>query len=76
MTFQTENKLILFRDDDITNIATSVEKIAGQFKQLHNLIIEQGTILDRIDYNLQKGVENISNGKSQLNQVIKKTESL
>jgi len=60
----------LYRDDDITNIATSVEKIASQFKQLHNLIIEQGTILDRIDYNIQKGVENTSNGKRQLAEVM------
>lgn len=55
------------RDGDITNIATSVEKLASQFKQLHNLVIEQGTILDRIDYNLQQGEMYVNKGKNTLN---------
>lgn len=59
------------RDDDITHIAISVEKISSQFKQLHNLVIEQGTILDRIDYNLMKAVENTGKGKRELNSVKK-----
>lgn len=48
-----------------------MEKISSQFKQLHNLVIEQGTILDRIDYNLMKAEENTSKGKKQLNSVKK-----
>jgi len=57
------------REGDIANIVNSVEKIAQQFKQLQVLVIEQGTLLDRIDYNLSKSEENAKKAKQQLKAV-------
>ena len=38
------------RDTEIMRIAQSIEELAVIFKQLAVLVIDQGTILDRIDY--------------------------
>jgi len=41
------------RDREITNIAESITDLAGLFKDLSALVIDQGTLLDRIDYNVE-----------------------
>ena len=41
------------RDQDIMEIAKSIEDLAIVFKELAVLVIDQGTILDRIDYNME-----------------------
>lgn len=46
------------RDKDIANIAKSIEELAGMFNDLSLLAIEQGTILDRIDYNCEHTLMN------------------
>lgn len=40
------------REEEISKIATGVIEISTMFRELENLVIDQGTILDRIDYNL------------------------
>lgn len=45
-------ELVGQRDEEITRIAQSIEELAGIFKELAVLVIDQGTILDRIDYNM------------------------
>ena len=40
------------RDEEIVRIAKSIEELAAIFKELAVLVIDQGTILDRIDYNM------------------------
>ena len=41
------------RNQDIMEIAKSIEDLAIVFKELAVLVIDQGTILDRIDYNME-----------------------
>ena len=41
------------RDQEIQRIATSINELATIFKDLAALVIDQGTILDRIDYNME-----------------------
>ena len=36
---------------------------------MNTLVIDQGTLLDRIDYNLEQVVERTERGKEQLNKV-------
>lgn len=54
------------RDQEITKIAKSIEELAAIFKELATLVIDQGTILDRIDYNMEQAVEHVKEGLVQL----------
>jgi syntaxin 16 len=56
------------RDEEITRIAKSIEELAAIFKELAVLVIDQGTILDRIDYNMEQVLENTKEGIVQLNK--------
>ncbi len=50
------------RDAEILQIVKSIEELAQIFKELAVLVIDQGTILDRIDYNMENAVENVKQG--------------
>jgi len=45
------------RDTEISQIAKSIEELGAIFKELAVLVIDQGTILDRIDYNMRQADE-------------------
>lgn len=62
---ETED-LINERDAEIVKIAKSIEELAAIFKELAVLVIDQGTILDRIDYNMESAVEQAKEGIKQL----------
>jgi len=42
------------REKEIIRIAQSINDLAAIFKELSVLVIEQGTVLDRIDYNVEQ----------------------
>ena len=42
------------RDHEINAIVESIEELSQIFKELAVLVIDQGTILDRIDYNMEQ----------------------
>jgi len=50
----------------IMNIARSIEELAQIFKELAVLVIDQGTILDRIDYNMEAAVDHAKEGVQEL----------
>mmetsp|Transcript_18260 Transcript_18260/g.18329 ORF Transcript_18260/g.18329 Transcript_18260/m.18329 type:complete len:314 (+) Transcript_18260:266-1207(+) len=54
------------RDEEITRIAKSVEDLAQIFKELAVLVIDQGTVLDRIDYNMEQAVDHAKEAIVQL----------
>ena len=54
------------RDQEIIKIAQSIEELGQIFKELAVLVIDQGTILDRIDYNMEAVVEHTKTGLKQL----------
>mmetsp|Transcript_1271 Transcript_1271/g.2070 ORF Transcript_1271/g.2070 Transcript_1271/m.2070 type:complete len:308 (+) Transcript_1271:100-1023(+) len=58
--------LVNQRDEEITRIAKSIEELAQIFKELAVLVIDQGTILDRIDYNMEQVLEHTKEGIVQL----------
>ena len=59
-------QLVNERDEEITRIAKSIEELAQIFKELAVLVIDQGTILDRIDFNMESAVEHATVGISEL----------
>ena len=54
------------RSAEIAQIAQSVTELSRVFKQLANLVIEQGTLLDRIDYNIENVQEQTQQATVQL----------
>ena len=50
------------RNEDINILANSINELSGIFKDLQNVVQEQGTILDRIDYNIDVSYENSQKG--------------
>lgn len=42
------------RNHEIAEIAKSIVSLAELFKDLSNLVIDQGTILDSVEYNIQQ----------------------
>jgi len=59
------------RDHEISQIAKSIEELGSIFKELAVLVIDQGTILDRIDYNMEAVVEHTKTGIKQLEKAEK-----
>ena len=54
------------RDREVANILRSVNDLAGVMKDLSVLIIDQGTVLDRIDYNCETVAVTLEEGRKQL----------
>lgn len=54
------------RDQEIRKISQSINELSTIFKELAVLVIDQGTILDRIDYNMETVVEQTQRGVKEL----------
>ncbi|XP_077227436.1 syntaxin-43-like isoform X2 [Tasmannia lanceolata] len=54
------------REREITQVVESVNELAQIMKDLSVLVIDQGTIVDRIDYNIQNVAASVEEGYKQL----------
>ena len=54
------------REREIDQVASSVHELAQIMKDLSVLVIDQGTIVDRIDYNIQSIATTVEEGFKQL----------
>ena len=66
---QRSNTMIdeaIARDQEVVKIIESVNELAAIMKDLSVLIIDQGTILDRIDYNVEQVATHVAEGVKQL----------
>ncbi|KAB2048651.1 hypothetical protein ES319_A13G126300v1 [Gossypium barbadense] len=58
--------LTVEREREIQQVAESVNELAQIMKDLSVLVIDQGTIVDRIDYNIQNVATTVEEGLKQL----------
>ena len=65
------NLALIRRDTQLNNLLDNVNDLAQLFKDMQNLVMEQGTILDRIDYNIDIASTNVTSGK---NSIVKANE--
>ena len=59
--------LLQERDNEIGNIVKGVNTLHEMFKDMNILVNEQGTILDRIDYNIDSGFDKVVKSKKKIN---------
>ncbi|KAG7449517.1 t-SNARE [Guyanagaster necrorhizus] len=55
------------RDRELTEIANSIASLAELFKDLSVLVIDQGTILDSVEYNIEQTAAHVSEAVQELN---------
>ena len=61
-----EEKYTVERNEQIMKIVESVQELNEIFKELSNLVIIQGSLLDRIDYNIDESLVQVRKGKNTL----------
>ncbi|KAH3770010.1 syntaxin-16-like [Dreissena polymorpha] len=59
------------RDKEIANIVRSIQDLNDIFKDLSQMVVDQGTILDRIDYNIEHASVQVEKGLQQLQKAEK-----
>lgn len=60
------NAALQQRDTQLNNLLNSVNDLAQIFKDMQTLVMEQGSILDRIDYNIDIAATNVTSGKKSI----------
>ncbi|SCV04961.1 LANO_0G15434g1_1 [Lachancea nothofagi CBS 11611] len=66
---QTQGKNLQFlqqREEEITLLARGVLEVSTIFREMQSLVIDQGTIIDRIDYNLENTVTELKGAQREL----------
>ncbi|CAH2350130.1 t-SNARE affecting a late Golgi compartment protein 2 [[Candida] railenensis] len=64
----TNEQYILQREQEISKLAMGVLEVSSIFREMESMIIDQGTILDRIDYNLTSTVADLKEADKELIQ--------
>lgn len=67
--FNTNDVAIAQREREINEIAQGITELADIFQELQGMIIDQGTMLDRIDYNVENMAVNVKAADKELNVV-------
>ncbi len=75
LQIDSKNDLLQKRDKEISTLLTSINELASIFKDLQTLVLEQGTILDRIDYNIDNAVQSTKQASEELRKADKNMKS-
>jgi len=71
----TMNAFVEQRAKDITQIAQSINELSALVKDISVLVIEQGSILDRIDYNVEQTDRNVTDAITDIGKAEKSQKS-
>lgn len=63
---RSNDAAIAQREREINDIAKGIIELADIFKDLQAMVIDQGTMLDRIDYNVEKMAVDVKGAEKEL----------
>lgn len=63
--------MVQHREKEISHIVRSIQDLNEIFKDLSTMVVDQGTILDRIDYNIEHASVQVEKGLQQLQKAEK-----
>lgn len=62
----SDDATIAQREREIEDIAQGIIELANLFRDLQTMVIDQGTMLDRIDYNVERMAEDVKGADKEL----------
>lgn len=62
----SNDAVILQREREIEDIAQGIIELADLFRDLQTMVIDQGTMLDRIDYNVERMAADVKSADREL----------
>lgn len=68
-------RLINERETEINHVVKSISDLNELFKDLATMVSDQGTVLDRIDYNIERVSHSVEGGLTQLEKAAKYQKS-
>jgi syntaxin 16 len=63
------------RDRELTEIAKSIASLAELFKDLSVLVIDQGTLLDSVEYNIEQTAVQVQQAVAELDVATRSVSS-
>ena len=66
---QINDVAIVQREREINDIAKGIIELADIFRDLQTMVIDQGTMLDRIDYNVERMTVDVKDAEKELTVV-------
>jgi syntaxin 16 len=66
-----ENSELKIRNECINSLLSSINELTSIVKDLQTVVQEQGTILDRIDYNIDIAMDNTQKAYGHINEANK-----
>ena len=73
---RTNDAAIAQREREIEDIAKGIIELSEIFKELQTMVIDQGTMLDRIDYNVELARDRVKDAHVDLGQVWARSEGV
>ena len=64
--FQGNDHVIAQREQEINEIAKGIIELSDIFRELQSMVIDQGTMLDRIDYNVERMATDVKGAEKEL----------
>lgn len=66
---EIEMKVQRDRNEEILKIVESIHELNDLYKELNSLVIMQGSLLDRIDFNIEESATFVKKGEQTLERV-------
>lgn len=60
------------RDEEINKLVSTINELTKIFKQMNQFVIDQGTVLDRIDFNIEDTLQKTRSANIELKKVLLK----